>query len=223
MAKLRFQNFNVGVWWVIIIFSRAGVTLFMGMGTLTFWRQAILPKRYTGAIAPSGKMLADRMTDDAEIANAKVIVEFGPGTGVFTEAILSKKNPDAEFMALELNPEFVEATRRRCPQATVHHDCASNTLKYLKESGHDYCDTNISGLPWTIFEEAVQDEILDAAHKVLRPGGRFVTFVYMTSPLVPAGRKFLKEKLPSKFSRVTSGPCIWNNIPPSKVFVAEKE
>ena len=200
----------------------AGARFVMGMGTLTFWRQAILPRRYTGAIAPSGKMLADRMTEDAGVADANVIVEFGPGTGALTEVILSKKNPDAHFMALEVNAEFVQATRRRCPGATVHHDCASNTLKYLREAGHDHCDTIVSGLPWTIFDDELQDEILDAAHEVLCPGGRFVTFVYVTSPLLPAGRKFLNVKLPTKFSRVSSGPCIWNNIPPSKVYVAEK-
>ena len=190
--------------------------------TLDFMREVFVANKSTGAIAPSGKILAERVTDLAVLDKAKVIVEFGPGTGVFTEAIERKRPADSYFCAFEVNDKFVAATRKRCPGVDVVHDCAQSVLKHLNAKGHTHCDVIVSGLPWTRFDEALQDEILDATYAALKPGGRFVTFAYSSSPLVPHGRKFFKDKLGAKFSRVWKSDNIWNNFPPAVVFVATK-
>ena len=192
------------------------------LSTLKFLKEAVVANRSTGAIAPSSRFLANAVTDIAGVSRGKVIVEYGPGTGVFTEAILRKKAADAHFIALEVNPGFVEATRLRCPEATVIHDGAQNAAKYLRESGYDHCDTIVSGLPWTNFSEALQDEILNATYDVLAPGGRFVTFAYLFSPLMPGGRRFLKHKLPAKFGKVTETRVVWANFPPCAVYAADR-
>jgi phosphatidylethanolamine/phosphatidyl-N-methylethanolamine N-methyltransferase len=188
-----------------------------------FLKEVIRANRTTGAIAPSSRRLAEAVTDMAEITNADIIVEYGPGTGVFTEAILRKKKPDAFFTAMEVNEHFVHATKARFPEAHVVHDSAENTISYLKEAGYDHCDAIVSGLPWTRFDDELQDRILNATWEVLRPGGRFVTFGYSFSPLFPQGRKFFKGKLAVKFPKTTKSPPIWKNFPPCSVYIAEKE
>ncbi len=186
-------------------------------------KEVFRANKSTGAIAPSGKQLADIVTEMAEVRTAKVIVEYGPGTGVFTEAILAKKPEDAYFIALEVNEEFVKVTQDRCPGVKVIHDCAQNTKKYLQEAGFSGCDTIVSGLPWTRFDDALQDEILEATYDVLEPGGRFVTFAYAVSPFVPSGRKFFREKMVKRFGEVKCSERIWKNFPPCVVFIAEKK
>lgn len=190
--------------------------------TLDFMREVFVANKSTGAIAPSGKILAERVTDLAELATAKVIVEFGPGTGVFTEAIERKRPADSYFCAFEVNEKFVAATTKRCPRVEVIHDGAQKVSNHLKSKGFDHCDVIVSGLPWTRFEEPLQDEILDATYNALKPGGRFVTFAYSSSPLVPNGRKFFKDKLGAKFAQVWKSDNVWNNFPPAVVFVATK-
>lgn len=192
------------------------------MYTLNFMKEVIRTNKSTGALAPSSRALADAVTDMAHLKGRKVIVEYGPGNGVFTEVILQKKDPDAFFIAMEVNPEFVKLTQQRCPGCLVVEDSASNTLKYLREAGHEHCDVIISGLPWTRFEEPLQDEILEATFNALRPGGHFVTFAYSFSPHLPSGRRFFKGKLPVKFVRISRSKPIWNNFPPAVVFLAEK-
>lgn len=191
--------------------------------TLTFMKEVLLANRTTGAIAPSGRKLAEAVTEMARLGGEKVIVEYGPGTGVFTEVIMQKKDPDAYFIALEVNDEFVKATRERCPGVMVYEDSAESAIKYLREAGHDHCDVIISGLPWTRFDDALQDSILNATYEVLRPGGRFVTFAYAFSPWVPSGRKFFKGKLPAKFPKTSVSRPVWKNFPPCLVFTAEKD
>lgn len=192
------------------------------MSTLSFMKEVFRANKSTGAIAPSGRQLADMVTDMARVDESNVIVEYGPGTGVFTEAIMRKKRPDAFFIALEVNEEFVRVTQERCPGVQVYHDCAQNTRKYLEAAGHDGCDTIVSGLPWTRFDDELQDEILEATYDVLVPGGRFVTFAYSMSPFVPSGRKFFRKKLVSRFATVRRSGPIWKNFPPCVVFIAEK-
>lgn len=193
------------------------------MSSWTFMKEVFKANRTTGAFAPSGPKLAEAITDMADLKGAKVVVEYGPGTGIFTEVILKKKDPDAYFVAMEVNPEFVKATRERCPGVHCYEDSAQNTIKYLKEAGYDHCDVIISGLPWTRFPESLQDEILEATYNLLRPGGRFVTFSYAFSPWVPSGGRFFKGKLPKRFPKLTVRGPVWLNIPPCLVWISEKE
>jgi len=191
--------------------------------TLDFMREVFRSNKSTGAIAPSGRALAERVTELAEVRHADVVVEFGPGTGVFTEMIEQKRKPSAYFCALEVNESFVEATRTRCPSVDVIHDSAQNLLVHLSKKGFDACDVIVSGLPWTRFPDPLQDSILEATHNALRPGGKFVTFAYSSSPLVPNGRKFFKGKLNATFHSVSKSDIVWNNFPPAVVFVATKK
>ena len=92
----------------------------------------------------------------------------------------------------------------------------------MAEAGYSGCDTIVSGLPWTRFDDTLQDEILEATYNVLEPGGKFVTFAYAMSPYIPSGRKFFREKLVERFGEVDQSKHIWKNLPPCVVFIAEK-
>lgn len=192
------------------------------MPWLTFMKEVILENKTTGALGPSSKQLAEVVTDIAHLPGAKSIVEYGSGEGVFTEAICRKKDKDAVFIAMEVNPSLVEATKKRCPDVTVIHDGAQNALKYLKEAGKENCDAIVSGLPWTRFDDELQNEILNATYEILAPGGRFVTFAYAFSPIFASGRRFFMNKLPQKFPSVKRIGPIWKNMPPCHVYSAEK-
>ena len=72
-----------------------------------FARQLAHQPATTGAIAPSSKSLAKKVIRHASLANAKTVVELGPGTGVFTEQILRGLNCKQKFFAIELNRTFV--------------------------------------------------------------------------------------------------------------------
>jgi phosphatidylethanolamine/phosphatidyl-N-methylethanolamine N-methyltransferase len=191
------------------------------MGAMQFLKQFVFNPGKTGAVAASSEGLANLITDSADLAHASAVIEFGPGTGVFTEKILQKINPGAAFFALEINPEFVAATRKRCPGATVHHDTAVNAPRYLADLGLDHCDSIVCGLPWAAFPEDLQTNLLTAIQDVLRPGGVFVTFAYLQGLLLPAGQRF-RRKLRSAFSEVVMTRTVWLNMPPAFVYRARK-
>ncbi|MCX6551456.1 MAG: methyltransferase domain-containing protein [Acidobacteria bacterium] len=172
-----------------------------------------------GAVAESSRALAELITEAADLRHASVVVEFGPGTGAFTEVILRKIGPDAVFFAIEANESFAAATRKRCPGAVVFHDSATSVRQHLEASGRQSCDCIVSGLPFASFTPALQDEILAAVVDVLKPGGRFVTFAHLGGAFWPRGRRF-RRRLEAEFPDVTVTPTVWSNLPPAFVYRA---
>ncbi len=185
--------------------------------TLDFFKQFVLNPIKTGAIAPSSEQLSNLITDKAGLDKAKVVVEFGAGTGAFTEKILNKIKRGTEFIAFEINPEFVKATKKRCPEANIINDSAVNIRKYLKKKA----DVIISGLPFAGFNEKLQDKLLDSTVNSLKQNGKFLTFAYVHGVLLPHEKSF-RDKLNQRFKEVKKTRIVWKNLPPAFVYIARK-
>ncbi|MBN2309327.1 MAG: methyltransferase domain-containing protein [Candidatus Hydrogenedentes bacterium] len=188
---------------------------------LRFLKEFVNHPAAIGAVAPSSRHLARKVAGSAGVGDASVVIEFGPGTGVITAAILELLRPDALFFALEINPEFVEITRKRFPHVTVHNDSAANARKYLEEAGVDSCQCIVSGLPWTTFDNQLQDTLLNTVVDVLAPGGRFATYTYLQSTVLPSGIRF-RKKLCAAFGDLGITRPVWRNVPPAVVYYAQK-
>ena len=59
---------------------------------LNFFWQYLRHPRSIGAIAPSSKKLARKMVQPIDFSRASCIMEFGPGTGVFTDELAESKH-----------------------------------------------------------------------------------------------------------------------------------
>lgn len=186
-----------------------------------FFHQFLRRPNVTGAVTPSSAALARRMVERVDFQAAQVVVEYGPGTGVFTREVISRLRPDATFLAFELNPELVGVVRRRFPEAQVYQDSAARVEHYLPLNGCDHIDAVISSLPWAAFPGPLQDEILDPTVRLLRPGGCFSTFAYLQGLALPAGVR-LRRRLKRRFSRVEISPVTWRNVPPAIVYWCTK-
>lgn len=170
-----------------------------------------------GAVAPSSKKLARRMVEWIDWNTTKVIVEYGPGTGVFTREIIQRMNPDATYIGLEVNPKMVDCLRQSYPGLAIYKDSVVNVRNYLNKHGVNEADVIISGLPWASFNFSLQDSLMQATINALKKGGRFATFAYLQGLILPTGRKF-KRKLSENFNSIEFSPVTWLNIPPAFVY-----
>ncbi|MCR5660873.1 MAG: ribosomal RNA adenine dimethylase domain-containing protein [bacterium] len=170
---------------------------------------------------PSSQALAQEMINQASIKKAKVIVEFGSGTGVFTKKIISEIDCKTTFLAFEYNQQLAEALAREVPLLRLYNQSAADLPKVLDGLKIRKVDCIISGLPWATFTDEIQDELLNAAYTSLKRSGRFVTFAYLQGLLLPGGIKFA-EKINKRFRTVSKSRIIWNNIPPAFVYKCVK-
>lgn len=184
---------------------------------LTFFRTFIRRPIQVGAVLPSSRGLAEMMVQSIDWGAASAVIEYGPGTGVFTERIGECLLPGAKFFAIERSAELAQRTRQRCPQTMVFEDSVANVQALCRQQGIDQVDAILCGLPWAAFPESLQNECFDAMLRVLRPGGQFATFAYWQGVVLPAGRRFAK-RLESTFSEVQRSPTVWANVPPAFVY-----
>lgn len=195
--------------------------ILLNFGIFRFLLELVKNPTRTGSIAPSCEELCELITDMAELNNLQTVIEFGPGTGVFTEKIINKISDDTTFFAMELNPTFIKITKERCPGVLIYNDSAENSKKYLEMHGKTSCDCIISGLPWTAFGPKLQDKLLSAIWDILSPGGKFLTFSYSHSLLFPTAKRF-RGKLKNMFPEVRQSDTIWSNFPPAFIYCAKK-
>lgn len=170
----------------------------------------------TGAVAPSSLNLAAAMLDGLDFDQAMTVVEYGPGTGVFTAALLPRLHPAAKYFAIDIDPAMARRWRDRFPDETLHVASVVHVEELCRTEGVDGVDLIVSGLPWVFFQDPLQLDALEAMARVLRPGGVFVTFGYSSGIWLAAGRRF-HQRLPKYFSEVTRGPTVWRNFPPAFV------
>jgi len=190
-------------------------------GSAEFFKEFKKDRFSTGAVAQSSSILANHITDIANLKKKNTVVELGSGTGVFTKDIVKKIPDETTFFALELNEFFVAKTKLNCPKAKVYHADAKEIQKYLHNNDKKLCDCVISGLPWSCFDEKKQIELVENIYDSLEDGGEFLTFAYVQSSFLPQGRKF-KKLLEKKFKVTIQTKTIWLNLPPAFVYVCTK-
>lgn len=183
----------------------------------TFLKNFLRNPTQVGAIAPSSPGLVDAMVQWIDWETAKTVVEFGPGTGVFTEAASKRIRVDGKFFAIERSADLAQRTRQRCPGVAVYEDSATNIAEICRRESVDQIDAVICGLPWAAFPESLQTEIMDAMMSVLKPGGQFATFAYWQGVILPAGMRF-SRRLRGTFSSVHRSQTVWKNLPPAFVY-----
>ena len=192
------------------------------MNTLDFLSNFIKHPGCVGAIAPSTENLAVQMVAPVNLDQVETIVEYGPGTGVFTKYISNRINPQKTlFFSLEIDDKMFEVSTESVPEVEIIKDSAANICEQLKKHGKDHTDAIISGLPWAIFPDKLQDEILKPTVEALNKGGIFTTFTYLHGFYLPGACK-IRKKLKMYFSEFHLSPVVWNNFPPAIVYWCKK-
>ncbi|MFT4183521.1 MAG: methyltransferase domain-containing protein [Rhizobium sp.] len=175
-----------------------------------FFRSWVSDPMRVAAIAPSGERLARLMTQEIEPVGGPVL-ELGPGTGVFTRALLTRGIAESDLTLIEFGEEFAVQLRGRFPQARVVRMDAAE----LAECGL-FADAPfgavVSGLPLLSMPPEKVAAIVGGAFATLRPDGAFYQFTY--GPRCPVPRSIL-NRLGLKATRI--GGTV-RNIPPAGVY-----
>lgn len=172
--------------------------------------------RTVGAIAPSSRVLAAAMIDTLDLSGAARVVELGPGTGVFTQAIAARLGPDARCLAVDIDPGFVAALSGRWSRVEVVCGSAAQLPRLVEAAGFAQVDHVVSGLPFASLPGDVTTAVLDGIGTVLRPGGTFTTFQYVHGYHTPLARAFRRE-MSRRLGGAPSRRLVVRNLPPAYV------
>ncbi|MBI1337575.1 MAG: ribosomal RNA adenine dimethylase domain-containing protein [Phycisphaera sp.] len=142
------------------------------------------------------------------------VVEYGPGTGAFTRAILNTKPERCRFLAIEFSPILAADLAARYPQVQVVTGSVEDIVCICDEHGIARIDAVVCGLPWSIWTPSLQRSIMRATRDMLSERGYFTTFAYLQGLLLPGGRAFTRL-LDEVFPTVQRSRVVWRNLPPA--------
>jgi phosphatidylethanolamine/phosphatidyl-N-methylethanolamine N-methyltransferase len=167
----------------------------------------------TGAVTPSGRLLARRMARYVDPEIPGPVIELGPGTGPVTEALIGEGIDPQRLVLVEFNPTFCQLLRKRFPDATVVQGDAYSLRHARGGILQQPAAALVSGLPLVTKPMRMRLRLLREAFELLRPGAPFVQFTYAVMPPIP-------RKLAGV--RAESSERIWKNMPPARVWVYRK-
>ncbi|MBB6488154.1 class I SAM-dependent methyltransferase [Rhizobium lusitanum] len=178
--------------------------------SLFFLRQWAMAPLRTAAVAPSGRALAKLMTSEITPATGRVI-ELGPGTGVFTNALRNCGVAERDITLVELNPDFAVLLKQRFPTARVLQMNAAD-VSDSAEMQEDSAGAVLSGLGVLSMPTGVVVRIMQGAFRCLGPTGAFYQFTY--GPRCPVSNGVLNF-LGLRSERIGG---TFFNLPPASVY-----
>lgn len=167
-----------------------------------------------GSLIPSSPELTGQVLAPLDFARAACIVEYGPGTGVFTDGLMQRRRPDTALVVIEVNRRFAELLRARyAANANVHivHGSADETAAHLRRLGLPAPDYVVCGLPFSSLPRRLGWRIVEHTRQVLAPGGKLILFQY----------SLRNRKLFERFFRLVGHAHVLRNLPPAYVLTYE--
>ncbi|WP_033070281.1 class I SAM-dependent methyltransferase [Thalassospira australica] len=182
---------------------------------LPFFRAWVTDPRKVSAISPSSPALARLITSEVTVQNTPVL-ELGPGTGVFTRALLDRGLKQHDLTLVEAGPDFSRLLSQRYPNARIlQMDACRLGRERLFQSGE--LASAISGLPLLSMKPRQIMGILGGSFEYLRDDGAFYQFTYGPRCPVPSA---ILSRLDLRATRI--GTTV-RNMPPSSVYKIERQ
>jgi phospholipid N-methyltransferase len=186
-----------------------------------FYLKCFLKDMSVASVYPTSSYTVGQVCSRANLDSIDLIVEYGPGGGVFTKYILDNIKPDAKLVALETNDVFYKYLKNNIndPRFHLFKASAQDVLLVLKELGLNQADCVISGIPFSFFSDEVGGQLIDVTKAALKPEGKFIVYQCLFQPF-RAGKRI--EAHLNNGLRLSSVSSELINLPPLRIYEAVK-
>lgn len=140
------------------------------------------------------------------------VLELGVGAGAVTGHIYKMISDKEHYLGIEINEDLYKFVSQKYPEFKFVCGSAESLADYSENRKFDLI---VSTLPWSLFDEQMQKEIVGHIKTHLEKGGYFKTYMVCNALLTKSGRRF-ESLLNEKFQVHTSWEFF--NMPPAKVF-----
>ncbi len=187
------------------------------MDTITYLKTFLRDKN-VASITPTSPFGVRKVCKEINFSDSNLIVEYGPGTGVFSNYLLKYMKLDSRLILIERNKYFSAILKQtiRDPRVVFINDSAENVLDTLRSCREAAADYIISGIPFLLIGEDIKNRILYNTHRALKPQGKFLS--YQTCFQADHHFKFYLER----FFPVVNTKFEFMNIPPLRIYEAVK-
>ena len=152
----------------------------MKINTL-YYLKNLITDIHVASVTPTSRFGVEKVLEKIDFQKNKVILEYGPGTGNFTEPLLKNMTENSKLIAIEKNSDFCRVLQRSIqdPRLVLFEDSAENVLEILKScngAGDLKADCIISGIPFSLLSRRRKMALLKNTHAALKKGGKFLAY-----------------------------------------------
>lgn len=187
-------------------------------GFKEFVKAAFRDPKNVSTIFPSMKFLAQSLINHADMGPGQDVLELGSGSGAITRYIMQERAQLKSYTGVEIDQGLVEFLQQTYPNERFLNISADDMKEHIPDNS---IDTVICSLPWTLFAGDLQESITREVIRVLKPGGKFTTFLCLhslTYPGAPRAKKIFQQN----FAGFQKKETIARNIPPANVYMGQK-
>jgi phospholipid N-methyltransferase len=191
------------------------------MSTVNYVK-CFLRDKNVASITPTSPFGVKHVCRKIDFSKARLIVEYGPGAGVFTDYLLKNIHPNAHLVLIERNPDMYKCLQKafQDDRVKLFNDNAQNIGNLLngRSNGQLPSQANyiISGIPFSYIDAQGRDDIIRQTHQALSEGGKFLAYQTFYQK-----DEHLLHHLQTYFQQVRSEFEILN-IPPMRIYEAVK-
>lgn len=168
-----------------------------------------------GAMTRSSKYVVKAVMRNLSDLPLHRVIEYGPGDGVITKAILNRMPKDGQLIVVETNLKFLQVLRDiGDPRLKIIKGTAQEVSRELKSSYHASVNLVVSSIPFSILSRADREQIVRNTFDMLEDSGKFVIFQYSPIFLSLLKKYFDKDAINTQFEL--------RNIPPMFIMSAQK-
>lgn len=183
-----------------------------------FFKQWIKHPGRLGTVAPISVKLA--RTAAARVSMDGYVVEIGAGTGRLTRALLERGVPSTQLAVVELDAKLCTFLKDTLPALCLNSDApqiiegdATFLPDLIPPSWVGNVETAVSVVPLMYFSEEKRTAIIEAAFKILKPGGQIIHVTYNPKSPLAFSPAYIQERVVG----------LWMNIPPGFVWSYKKK
>jgi len=152
----------------------------MKINTL-YYLKNLITDIHVASVTPTSRFGVEKVLEKIDFQEMKLILEYGPGTGNFTEPLLKNMSENSKLIAIEKNSDFCKVLQKNIqdPRMMLFEDSAENVLEILKScngASDLKADCIISGIPFSLLSRRKKMAILENTHAALKKGGKFLAY-----------------------------------------------
>ena len=173
-----------------------------------FFQGFLEQPRMVGSIIPSSRSTIEKMLAPVAWDECKLFVEYGPGVGTFCRPVLDRLPRGGELVVIDTNPLYIDYLTKTIRDSRFHPvlGSAEDVEAIVRSLGHEQADYVLSGLPFSTLPEGVGPAIAAATHRVIRPGGAFLTYQFSAVARDLTARHF--ARVDTGMTRLNIPPCL---------------
>jgi phospholipid N-methyltransferase len=149
--------------------------------SLLFFKRVLANPIRVGYLVPSSPFLTRKTAGCIDFSKPRTVVELGPGEGCHTRQIVRRMNPESRLILVELDAHFVghlETQFESDSRVTVIHGDALHLPEILAKQDCADPDYIVSGIPFTIMERGLREQLIASIARAMGPESVFITYQF---------------------------------------------